>query len=95
VRASSGEIRLKEEGREIVRGKGGMVLRRFLYNEQLVSFDIMTLARRKIRIRFLNKGKYTYFLDDQLKEIFNGDSVDIEVPEGEHEVLIMLVEKAR
>jgi hypothetical protein len=55
----------------------------------------MTLAKRKIRIRFLNKGKYTYHLDDQLKEIFNGDSVDIEVPEGEHEVLIMLVEKAR
>jgi hypothetical protein len=95
VRVSSGEVRLKEEGREIVRSKGGMVFRRFLYNEQLVSFDVMTLAKRKIRIRFLTEGKYQYFLDDQLKKIFSGDSVDIEVPEGGHAVLIMLVEKAR
>ncbi len=95
VRVSSGEIRLMEEGREIVKSKGSMVVRRFLYNEQLVSFDVMTLAKRKIRIRFLTKGKYQYFLDDQVKEIFTGDVVDIEVPEGGHEVLIMLVEKAR
>jgi hypothetical protein len=95
VRVSSGEVRLREEGREIFRSKGGLVIRRFLYNEQLVSFEVMALAKRKIRIRFLMKGKYQYFLDDQVKKIFDGDYVDIEVPEGGHDVLIMLVEKAR
>jgi hypothetical protein len=95
VRVSSGEVRLREEGREIFRSKGGLIIRRFLYNEQLVSFEVMALAKRKIRVRFLMKGKYQYFLDDQVKKIFDGDYVDIEVPEGEHDVLIMLVEKAR
>jgi hypothetical protein len=95
VKVSSGAIRLREEGKEIFRSWRGVVIRRFLYNEQLVSFDVMALAKRKIRIRFLTEGKYQYFLDDQLKEVFDGDSVDIEVPEGAHDVLIMLIEKAR
>ena len=89
------EIKLKEEGREIIRANGGSVFRRFLYSEGEVSFEVMTLVKRKIRIRFLSKGKYQLFLDNNLKRIFEGDSVEIEVPEGNHSVLILLIEKER
>jgi hypothetical protein len=95
IRASSGEIRLIEDGREIIRSKGGAIFRRFLYNEQEVSFEVMVLTSRKIRVRFLIKGKYQYFLDNQLKNVFEGDSAEIVVPEGRHDVDIILVEKAR
>ncbi len=95
IRASSGEIRLEEDGREIIRSKGGAIFRRFLYNEQEVSFEAMVLTSRKIRVRFLIKGKYQFFLDNQLKKVFEGDSTEIVVPEGRHDVNIMLVEKSR
>ncbi|NOR15242.1 MAG: hypothetical protein GQ544_06025 [Candidatus Aminicenantes bacterium] len=95
IKVNSGEIKLKEEGREIFRTNGGAVIRRFLYSEGEVSFEMMALVRRKVKIRFLSKGKYQFFLDNNLKRIFAGDSVEIEVPEGNHSVLILLIEKER
>jgi hypothetical protein len=95
IKVNSGEVRLKEEGREILRANGGSVFRRFLYSENEVSFEVMTLVERKVRIRFLSKGKYQFFLDNDLKRIFDGDSVEIEVPEGNHSVLVLLIEKER
>lgn len=95
IKVNSGEIKLQEEGREIIRADGGSVFRRFLYSENEVSFEIMTLTKRKVRIRFLSKGKYQFFLDNNLKRIFDGGSVEVEVPEGHHSVLILLIEKER
>lgn len=95
VKVSPGLVLLKEEGREIVRSKGSAVFRRFLYNEQEVSFDIMSLAPRKLRIRFLSRGKYQYFLDERLTQVFDGSDAEFRVPEGEHKVSIILVEKSR
>lgn len=95
VKVSPGQVLLKEEGREIVRSKGSAVFRRFLYTEQEVSFDVLSLAPRKIRIRFLTKGKYQYILDDQLTQVFDGDDAEFRVPKGEHKVSIILVEKSR
>jgi len=93
VKVSPKEIKLKEEGKEILKANGGAVFRRFLYKEQEVSFEVMTLEERKIRIRFLSKGKYQYSLDNQLKRIFEGDSVEIRVPQDPHRVDILLIEK--
>ena len=95
IKVSPGQVLLKEEGREIVRSKGSAVFRRFLYNEQEVSFDVLSLAPRKIRIRFLSRGKYQYFLDDQLTQVFDGADAEFRVPEGAHKVSIILVEKSR
>ncbi len=93
VEVSSSEVKLKEEGKEIVRANGGAVFRHFLYSENEISFEVSTLEERQIKIRFLTKGKYSYRLDNQLKDIFKGKSLKIKVPEGEHSVLILLLEK--
>lgn len=93
VELSPSEVKLKEEGEEIIRANGGAVFRHFLYSENEISFEVSTLEERQIKVRFLTKGKYAFRLDNQLKDIFKGKSLKIKVPEGEHSVLILLLEK--
>jgi hypothetical protein len=93
VEVSSSAVKLKEEGKEIFRAKGSAVFRHFLYSENEISFDVITLERRKIRIQFLIKGKYELLVDDETKKVFKGSSVKFRVPEGKHSVLILLLEK--
>ncbi len=93
ISVSPSEIKLKEEGKEILKTNGGAVFRRLLYSENEVSFEVITLKKREIGIHFLLKGKYQVLVDNQVKKIFKGDSVKIQVPEGEHSVLILLLEK--
>jgi neutral trehalase len=92
VEVSSSETKLREEEREIVRADGGAVFRHFLYSENEVSFEIKSLKQREVEVRFLKKGKYQLLIDSQLKKIFRGDSQKFEVPEGEHSVLVQLLE---
>ena len=42
---------------------------------------------------FLNKGKYQFFIDNELRKIFKDDSLKFEVPQGIHNILILLLEK--
>ena len=76
-----------------MRAKGSAVFRNFLYAENEISFEVMTLERREIKVRFINKGKYELLVDDETKKVFKGNSVKFKVPEGEHSVLILLLEK--
>lgn len=92
VAVSSSETTLREEGQWIVSAKGGAVFRRFLYNESEVSFDIKSLKSRQIRLRFLKKGKYQLLIDGREAEVFRGNSIKFEVPEGDHSVLVQLLE---
>jgi hypothetical protein len=92
VEASSSETKLIEEDREIVRASGGAVFRHFLYSENEVSFEFKSLKPREVRLKFLKKGKYQMLVDNQLKRIFRGDSLRFEVPDGEHSVLVQLLE---
>ncbi len=92
VKIAPSEILLKEEGKEIISLDGGGVVRHFLYSESEVSFEISSLERREVEVQFLKKGKYQYLLDDQLKEVFRGQSFVFEVPEGKHSVLILLLD---
>jgi len=92
VEVSSSETKLREEDREIVRASGGAVFRHFLYSENEVSFEFKSLKPRELEVRFLKKGKYQLLVDNQLKKIFKGDSQKFEVPEGEHAVLVQLLE---
>jgi len=87
------DIRLKEEDREIINMDGGAVVRHFLYSESEVSFDLTSLEPREIEILFLKKGKYQFLLDNQLKKIFRGKSFTFKVPEGKHNVLLLLLEE--
>jgi hypothetical protein len=92
VDVSRSETSLKEEGQRIVSANGGAVFRRFLYNESEVSFDIKSLKARQIRLRFLKKGKYQLLIDGREVEVFKGNTVKFSVPEGDHSVLIQLLE---
>ncbi len=95
VEVSPSEVKLKEEGKEIVKAKGGAVFRHFLYSENEISFEVSTLEEKGIdvRVNFLTKGKYELRLDNQLKKVFKGKSLKTKVPGGEHSVLILLLEK--
>ena len=93
VGVSPAELTLIEEGREIFRADGGAVIRQFLYSDYEVSFEISSLETRKIKIQFISKGKYQLLLDGELKKVFKGKGVKFIVPEGNHSVLILRLEK--
>ncbi len=93
VEVSRSSTKLIEEDRDILKADGGAVFRRFLYSENEVSFEIKSLKKRKIAVNFLKKGKYQLLLDNQIKKIFKGKAHKFEVPEGDHTVLIQLLEE--
>jgi hypothetical protein len=91
VEVNKSSIKLWEEGKEIINCNGSAVFRNFLYSKNEVYFEIKTLKPREIRVRFLTKGKYELILDDRVKNLFEGNSTKIQVPEGEHTVLILMI----
>jgi glycogen debranching enzyme len=93
VDVSRALVRLKEEDREILRTNGSAVFRRFLYSENEISFEIRAIERRDIRIQFLVEGKYQVLVDDEVVSLPKGRSCRIRVPEGDHVVLIQLLER--
>jgi neutral trehalase len=93
VEVSRSETKLKEEDKEIIKANGAAVFRHFLYSENEVSFEIKSLKSREVQVRFLKKGKYQLLLDNQINKIFEDDSQKFKVPEGEHAVLIQLLEE--
>jgi hypothetical protein len=92
VEASNSETLLREEGETIIAVDGGAVVRRFLYSEREVSFDISTLKRSPVRLRLLKRGKYQLLIDGGAVDVFSGRSRKFTVPEGSHTVLIQLLE---
>jgi glycogen debranching enzyme len=92
VKVSNSATVLREEGEDLLAADGGAVFRRFVYNESEVSFDVKTLKKRTIKVRFLTKGKYQLLVDGREADVFRGDSGKFEVPEGDHTVLIQLLE---
>jgi hypothetical protein len=93
VEISRSTTKLIEEDRDILKADGGAVFRHFLYSENEVSFEIKSLKKRKIAVNFLKKGKYQLLLDNQIKKVFKGQSHKFEVPDGDHSVLIQLLEE--
>lgn len=93
VEVSDSKTKLIEEEREILKANGSAIFRHFLYSENEVSFEIKTLKKREVEVHFLKKGKYQFFLDNEIKKIFTGRSHKLEIPEGEHTVLIQLLEE--
>jgi hypothetical protein len=93
VEVSRSEIKLRQEGREILKANGGAVFRHFLYSENEVSFEVNTLEERQVEVRFLTKGKFELWLDNVPVKVFKGNSVKIKIPKEEHSVTIILLEK--
>jgi hypothetical protein len=92
VEASNGTTALREEGETIISISGGAVVRRFLYSEAEVSFDISSLKSRNVSLRLLKRGKYQLVIDGRAADIFSGRSRKFVVPEGEHVVLVQLLQ---
>ena len=92
VEAGNSSTVLREEGDTILAVGGGAVIRRFLYNESEVSFNIKTLKKRTVKLRFLKKGKYQLLLDGREMDVFSGSVRKFGVPEGDHAILIQLLE---
>jgi hypothetical protein len=92
IEASNSATVLREEGETLMAVDGGAVVRRFLYNESEVSFAIKVLKRRNIKLSFLKRGKYQLLVDGLEKDIFSGKNRKFSVPEGEHTVLVQILE---
>lgn len=92
VEAGNSSTVLREEGETILAVNGGAVIRRFLYNESEVSFNIKVLKKREVKLRFLKKGKYQLLVDGREMDVFSGSSRKFDVPEGEHTVLVQLID---
>jgi len=95
VEVARGGIVLSEDGREIFSIDGGAVIRRFLYLENEVSFDLSakTASDYKIWVRLLKKGKYQLLIDNKIAQIASGTSLKFRIPGGEHRVSIELLEE--
>ena len=92
VEASNSATVLREEGETIIAVDGGAVVRRFLYSEAEVSFDISSLKPRQVRLRLLKRGKYQLLIDGRAVDVFSANARKFNVPEGEHIVLVQLLE---
>ncbi len=92
VEVSNSSTILREEGETLLSVDGGAVVRRFLYNESEVSFAIKSLKRREVRLRFLKKGKYQLLVDGREVDVFSSSGSKFEVPEGDHTILVQLLE---
>jgi hypothetical protein len=92
VEVANSSTILREEGTTLLSVDGSAVVRRFLYSEAEVSFVIKTLKRREVRLHLLKKGKYQLLVDGRELDVFSSIGTKFEVPEGEHAVLIQLLE---
>lgn len=92
VEVSNSSTVLREEGETILGVDGSAIIRRFLYSEPEVSFAIKSLKPREVRLRFLKKGKYQLLIDGREVDVFSASSRKFEVPEGDHTVLIQLLQ---
>lgn len=91
VEVNKSSIKLWEEGKEIINCNGSAVFRNFLYSKNEVHFEIKTLKPCEVKVRFLTKGKYQLIQDDRMKNLFEGGSTKINLPEGEHTVLVLMI----
>jgi Mannosylglycerate hydrolase MGH1-like glycoside hydrolase domain len=92
VETSNGATVLKEEGETLISVGSGAVVRKFLYSEAEVSFEINSLENAKVALTLLKRGKYQLLLDGRAVDVFSGRARKFIVPEGEHVVLVQLLE---
>jgi len=87
---SSSRISLKEESKELLRTNGPAIFRHFLFTPAEVSFEIKSLENRKVRIFLDQKKQSRVLLDGKEYGKYFGEELEIRVPEGEHQVVILI-----
>jgi hypothetical protein len=92
VEVGSSKVILTENDREIFSADSGIVVRHFLYDENEVRFETKAVESFTVKVRFLKKGKYQLLIDDKPKKVFSGSSVKFDIPDGDHAVVIQLLE---
>jgi hypothetical protein len=92
VEVSDSDTILREEGETLVKANRAAVFRHFLYSEREVSFEVKTLDPLRATVELLKKGKYQILLDGSELEVFRGRTAKVRVPEGDHAVVIQLLE---
>lgn len=92
VEISPSRTSLKEEGKELIRANGPAVFRHFLYTEQEISFEVKSLNKRKISVFFGDKKKGQVLINGKEYGKFSGKEVVIQIPEGEHRLVIIISE---
>jgi hypothetical protein len=92
VEISSSRTKLMEENRELLRADGPAIFRQFLFSEREISFEVKSLKKRKITIYPGSRKKGQIFIDGKESGQFEGRSIELIVPEGEHRVVIIITE---
>ena len=92
VEVSESETILREEGETLLEANRAAVFRQFLYGEREVSFRVKTLDPLRVSVELPKKGKYQVLLDGGELEVFSGRTAKVRVPEGDHTVVIQLLE---
>ncbi|MGB9893754.1 MAG: amylo-alpha-1,6-glucosidase, partial [Candidatus Saccharicenans sp.] len=92
VEVSSSTTKLKEEGKQLVKADGPAVFRHLLYTDREISFEIKSLKKRKISVSLSEKGKGQWLLDGKESGKFEGQEIEVTVPEGDHQVVIIISE---
>lgn len=88
----SSRIKLKEEGKELLRTDNPAVFRHFLYSSREISFEVKSLKKNGISINLGARRKGHILVNGNEAGKFKGQRVRVQVPEGEHSVVIIITE---
>ncbi|MDH4197874.1 MAG: trehalase family glycosidase, partial [Candidatus Aminicenantes bacterium] len=92
VQVSGSDTILREEGETLVEANGAAIFRHFLYQDREVSFEVKSLDALRVLVELPKKGKYQILLDGIEFEVFRGRTAKVRIPEGDHAVVIQLLE---
>ncbi|MDD8019643.1 MAG: trehalase family glycosidase [Acidobacteriota bacterium] len=90
VEISPDGIKLIEEKKELIKTDGPAVFRHFLYSDREISFEIKSLKKRKINISLGQERQGQLILDGKEAGKFAGSRLKLQVPEGEHRLVIII-----
>ncbi len=92
VEISPSRVRLIEEGKERVRTSAPAIFRHFLYSGREISFEVKTLKKNTIRLNLPARKKGQILIDGREIARFDSRQVRVEVPEGQHTVVVIVSE---
>lgn len=92
VEMSSSRIKLIEEGKELLRTDAPAVFRHFLYTPREIAFEIKSLKKNRVYINLGARRKGQILFNGKEAGKFEGKRVEVQVPEGEQAVVIIISE---
>ncbi|HAR36871.1 MAG TPA: hypothetical protein DCR87_08265 [Acidobacteria bacterium] len=92
VEMSGSRIRLIEEGKELLRTNAPAVFRHFLYTAREIAFEVKSLKKNTVYVNLGTKRQGQILLNGKEAGKFEGKRVEVQVPEGEQGVVIIISE---